>query len=427
MRHNSGFWSLQVSSKLLKTQQVMPNVIKRNTGSNPRGDQWVYTINNYVDDDVLKLRALHTSPKNKVLYHSFQAEVGESGTPHLQGFIAFENTKTRSTVANLVSRRAWLARTEGTPTQANTYCQDPKKRDPDHMDIVHSYGDLSSVPDRSIKAQQPGKRNDLRECKRKLDEGASVWALADEHWGNVVRYHKAFTAYKHARTKPRDFKTAVFIFYGAPGTGKSRAAFNFDAAFVAPTSNGTQWMDGYDPDRHRTIIFDDFHASVPAHVLLRLLDGYPLQFPTKGGFVEFRPESVVLTSNYHPKYWYKWDEIKANFDALIRRVEGLWEYFLPETQADKDWCKENDVHCLVRSEIGSWHPQIGEFKLRDEGVWGVPIDFVPEAPDQDELWAYYDSLLRPRADEPEDASESPEVVEISDDDSSQSDSSLSST
>lgn len=57
---------------------------QRNTGANPTGDQWCYTLNNYHNDDVLRLRALHTTQANKVLFHTFQAEVGESGTPHLQ-------------------------------------------------------------------------------------------------------------------------------------------------------------------------------------------------------------------------------------------------------------------------------------------------------------------------------------------------------
>lgn len=56
----------------------------RNSGENPTGTQFCYTLNNYDDDDVLRLRALHTIATNRVQYHAFQAEVGESGTPHLQ-------------------------------------------------------------------------------------------------------------------------------------------------------------------------------------------------------------------------------------------------------------------------------------------------------------------------------------------------------
>lgn len=418
---------------------------QRNTGTNPRGAQWCYTLNNYSPDDVLRLRALHTRPANKVLYHAFQAEVGETGTPHLQvlvgiiihptkykGYIAFTNTKMRSTVATMVSERAHLERTRGTPTEASDYCTDDEKRDPNQMDVLHTSGDLDAVPDQSLAANQPGKRTDLSDCKRKLDEGAQVWELADEHWGTVVRNYKAFGAYKHYKAEPRAHKTRVFVFYGAPGTGKSRAAFNFDSAFVVPASNGTQWMDGYDPERHRTVIFDDFHASVPAHLLLRLLDNYPLQFPVKGGFVQFRPSAVVLTSNYHPREWYKWNDIKADFGAFERRVDVQWCYFLPETEADKTWCTENEMHCLIRADKGDWHPQIGEFvehgtDASGTKIMGVPNDALPSTVNLDTEWAIYESLMVSGEEPDDEPSDEPSVEEVhfSHDDelSSQSDSS----
>lgn len=300
------------------------------------------------------------------------------------------------------------------------------------MDLIHCWGDLSAVPDHSVAASsQPGKRNDIIDVKRKLDAGEELWAIAEDeqHFPTVLRNYKGFGSYKHARTEPRSHKTTVFVFYGAPGTGKSRAAFNFDNAFVVPASNGTQWMDGYDPSRHRTIIFDDFHASVPAHLLLRLLDNYPLQFPVKGGFVQFRPEAVVLTSNYHPREWYNWNDIKADFGAFERRVDIQWHYFLPETQADKDWCKENDMHCLIRADKGDWHPQLAEFVEHgtdSEGtkVLGVPSDALPDTIPLDEQFAAYEALMQPLQMESE--SESPEIVEVSSDSDDPSQSSSSS-
>lgn len=389
----------------------------RNTGANPTGTQWCYTLNNYTDDDVLRLRALHTHEANKVVFHTFQAEVGEGGTPHLQGYVAFENKKLLRTVKKLISERAHLERTLGTPQQAAEYCNKEESRDHDNLDIVHCFGDVATVPDLSVRAaaSSQAKRNDLIDVKRKIDAGEELWAISEDeaHFSSVLRHYKGFQAYKHARTAPRDHKTLVLVFYGAPGTGKSRAAFNFDSAFVVPASNGTQWMDGYDPARHRTVIFDDFHASVPAHLLLRLLDNYPLQFPTKGGFVQFRPDAVVLTSNYHPKEWYKWNEIKADYSAFERRVDIQWHYFQPETQADKDWCEQNDIHCLLVSDKGDWHPQLAEFvEHGNDGkgrkVLGVPKDALPDTINLEDQFAAFDSLMQPMRDLSE--SESAEIV-----------------
>jgi hypothetical protein len=66
----------------------MPNASNRGSGTDALGTQYCYTINNYVENDVLRLRALHTVAANKVIYHAFQAEVGENGTPHLQVLMA---------------------------------------------------------------------------------------------------------------------------------------------------------------------------------------------------------------------------------------------------------------------------------------------------------------------------------------------------
>lgn len=46
-----------------------------------------FTINNYTDDDIKKLDQLHRS--KGVLRMSAQTEVGEGGTPHIQGFIRY--------------------------------------------------------------------------------------------------------------------------------------------------------------------------------------------------------------------------------------------------------------------------------------------------------------------------------------------------
>jgi len=60
------------------------------------GKSWMYTINNYAESDVMRLKALECT------YHVFGKEVGEQGTPHLQGCITFSKTMRFNAVTKLI-------------------------------------------------------------------------------------------------------------------------------------------------------------------------------------------------------------------------------------------------------------------------------------------------------------------------------------
>lgn len=89
-----------------------------------RGVRWVFTLNNYTDDDLSRLAGLGGDlDRSGLSYLVYGREVGESGTPHLQGYLILTSRRHLAGVRNLISDRGHFAISRGTPAQASDYCK----------------------------------------------------------------------------------------------------------------------------------------------------------------------------------------------------------------------------------------------------------------------------------------------------------------
>lgn len=80
------------------------------------GRSWCYTINNYTEEEKERLRSV---PAKR---HVCGDEVGESGNPHLQGYIRFEKNQRFSWWKNQFPR-AHVEVRQGSEKQAADYCK----------------------------------------------------------------------------------------------------------------------------------------------------------------------------------------------------------------------------------------------------------------------------------------------------------------
>lgn len=186
-----------------------------------------------------------------------------------------------------------------------------------------------------------GARSDIQRAVSLLKDHG-IRRVAEEEPCVFVKFHKGLSALQSAlRTgSSQSFnKREVIVVWGPTGTGKTRFAYDSygQQSFfrVPPAIKGNQpWFDGYIDQE--TVLIDDYGGDslYPLPFLLQLLDGYAMQVPVKGGFVEWTPKRVIITSNLEPKYWYQGAPNEQQ-QAMARRfthVQDMSQISVDESQ-----------------------------------------------------------------------------------------------
>lgn len=249
-------------------------------------------------------------------YWCFQVErCPESGRLHLQGFVRFVRPHRR----RAVQRRCGIGEShtnprhaQSTPEQARDYCRKEESR----VDGPWEGGEWVTQ----------GQRTDLDAVRRSIERGDSERVIAQEHFGDWVRYYGAFARYRNLLAVRRTDACDVRVYVGNTGCGKSRAAWDeFPELYPAPLpgerSRSSPWFDNY--CAHDVVLIDDFTGNeYEIGFMLKLLDRYPMQVPVKGSFVNWAPKIIIITSNVHPDLWFPMDTVEHKA-ALRRRITSI--------------------------------------------------------------------------------------------------------
>ncbi len=231
-------------------------------------------------------------------YIVFQQESGGSlGRDHLQGYVMFKGQKTlkAAQVALGFPTCHMEARKAPKISDAVNYCKKDDTRRPGCM-----WHEVGTQP------MDTGVKRTLRDACE-LAKTSGVKRVAMDMPEEYVRYHAGLGKLANIAAEdnlPEWRDVNVIVVVGDSGCGKSWFAEHYDNRDdTYPMSDSDPvWVDGY--WGQRTIVIEEMDAQMPFRFLLRLLDGYRINMPTKGGFIWGEHTTIIITSNTPPDRWY---------------------------------------------------------------------------------------------------------------------------
>lgn len=279
----------------------------------PRARHWVWTV--FSAELVSAPQALIERLTPQVTYAVCQREVAPgTGRRHLQGYSAFSRQVSMKQLKEMLGDgAAHLEVARGSPEEASDYCKKEASRDPGPDSGPFTCGVLANVSGQ-------GRRMDLEKLKVDLDKGAELKDIAGAHFSAFLRYCRSIKEYRELtfNAAPRAFQTNCIVYWGPPGSGKTRSATWYDTSentFWLPRArSGAAWWDGY--QGQRTVILDEFYGWLQRDVVQRLIDRTPLRVEVKGGSINFRARTVIFTSNTDPSRWWP----RVGLGAMERRL-----------------------------------------------------------------------------------------------------------
>jgi len=242
---------------------------------------WVFTLNNYTHEDELKVQQL------KCRYIIYGHEVGENGTPHLQGYVYFDNRIRRSSLSKFMPR-AYLSPANGDLAANQVYCS--KGGDVFEKGIPPMSQETKSKKGGLARAES------YKRVIKEAETGNLEWIKENEP-GLYIQAKPRLESLYAPITKPIDGVLDHEWWVGETGTGKSKLLWELYPNHFPKMIN--KWWDGY---RHEQVVAIEEWSpdcSKTTQSLKRWADRYPFVGEIKGGVMRnLRPTKLIVLSNY---------------------------------------------------------------------------------------------------------------------------------
>jgi len=248
---------------------------------NNRAIHWCFTLNNPVPSS---LKDLGPEEYEYLIYGREIAP--QTGTQHLQGYVAFKNRRSGQQVKKLLPTAHWEVKSKkSTPQQASDYC----KKD----------GDF--VEDGVLPSAQGAAGNEANKAKwdAVLSNAKSGQIDLIDAKIQVAHYRTLKQIESDYAIRAPDLTDVCGLWlYGPPGCGKSHHARSLHQDYYIKPAN--KWWDGFKPTQHQVVLLEDLDPSTAflGHHLKLWADKWCFAAEKKGSTIQVRPQQVVVTSNY---------------------------------------------------------------------------------------------------------------------------------
>lgn len=274
-----------------------------------------FTLNNPEPDEYTCLSDMYNSGIVSYLLFAKENFNIEGKTPHYQGYLQFKDCSRTGNWIKKFVKRAHIEWCKGSHEQNYNYCMGigaraiAKGKEPADPNDVTEWG--------TFKPDSQGRK--FIGVKRKLDAGASMGAIAQDHFGLYIRYHRSFKRYRLDMIPRRTWKTEVIVLFGAPETGKSRYYWDKYPDGTAMEYQNNFWS-SYTGEE--AVLWDDFNPDcIPRELFLKLTDRYPMKIRQIGGWAEWSPKTLYISTNHDPLYWYSYQDA-----AVQRRITKIMTF-----------------------------------------------------------------------------------------------------
>lgn len=251
-------------------------------------------------------------------------EIGENGTYHTHIYVIFKNAVMFSTMQKKFYG-AHLEFAQGTNKENYEYIRkdgkwkDDKKHETNIADTFEEFGELP--PDRN------SSNNISAEVYEMIKDGASDQDILETYPGYMTKIdyiNKTRQTLLKEKYKDTWRDVEVTYIYGDTGTGKTRSVMDkYGYSNVYRVTDYAHPFDGYKGED--VILFEEFRSSLPLKDMLTLLDGYPVELPSRYTNKVACYTKVYFATNIPLDEQYKnvQREEPQSWDAFCRRINTV--------------------------------------------------------------------------------------------------------